>query len=76
MDKTNNYWKWKQWDIAWSKSKNAPANSSINILLIHGFGASQRHWRNNQDILGSSFNCYYNSRFDTCLCIKLRKIQL
>ena len=58
MDKTNNYWKWKQWDIAWSKSKNPPANSNINILLIHGFGASQRHWRNNQEILGSWLNCY------------------
>ena len=31
---------------------------NINILLVHGFGASKKHWRHNQDFLGKFFNCY------------------
>ena len=50
-------WKWKNWDISWSLSNNR-TNSETNILLIHGFGASKNHWRNNQKFLGSYFNCF------------------
>ncbi len=57
-NKVNHIWKWKNWDISWSLSKNLSRNSEINILLIHGFGASKNHWRNNQKFLGSYFNCY------------------
>ena len=55
---TNNLWKWHGWDISWSLV-NQPSNiSNINVLLIHGFGASKEHWRGNQTILGQYTNCY------------------
>ena len=56
--KVDYIWKWRNWDISWSLSNNLSKNSEINILLIHGFGASKNHWRNNQKFLGSYFNCY------------------
>ena len=51
-------WKWKDWEIAWSLSKKSTFPKKINILLVHGFGASKKHWRHNQDFLGEVFNCY------------------
>ncbi len=51
-------WKWKQWEISWSLSKKANYKNNINILLVHGFGASKKHWRHNQDFLGKFFKCY------------------
>jgi len=56
LEKSNNFWKWGNWNISWSKYSDCESNQ--NILLIHGFGASKNHWRNNQKILGSKFNCY------------------
>ena len=50
--KKSENWKWKDWDISWSSSKQSSNNIDLNILLIHGFGASKRHWRHNQDFLG------------------------
>mgnify|MGYP001359865701 CR=1 FL=1 len=51
-------WKWKNWDISWSLSKKSSNENKINILLVHGFGASKKHWRHNQNFLGQFFNCY------------------
>ena len=51
-------WKWKTWEISWSLSKKSTCENNINILLIHGFGASKKHWRHNQNFLGTIFNCY------------------
>ena len=51
-------WKWKNWEISWSLSKKSTLKNNINVLLIHGFGASKKHWRHNQDFLGKVFNCY------------------
>ena len=51
-------WKWKDWEISWSLSKTSTYENNINILLVHGFGASKKHWRHNQDFLGKVFNCY------------------
>ena len=51
-------WNWKEWKISWSLSNNSSIDQDINILLVHGFGASKRHWRHNQDFLGNIFNCY------------------
>ena len=56
--KTNNLWNWKGWDISWSLVNQPINTSNINVLLIHGFGASKEHWRNNQTILGQHANCY------------------
>ena len=51
-------WKWQNWEISWSLSKRSNFENNTNILLIHGFGASKKHWRHNQDFLGKVFNCY------------------
>ncbi len=56
--KVNHLWKWNEWDISWSLSYNPLKTSEINVLLIHGFGASKDHWRNNQNIFGDFSNCY------------------
>ena len=51
-------WNWKNWEISWSLSKESTSEQNINILLVHGFGASKNHWRHNQDYLGKFSNCY------------------
>ena len=51
-------WKWKNWEISWSLSKKSTDQNAINILLVHGFGASKKHWRHNQNFLGKFFKCY------------------
>ena len=51
-------WKWKHWEISWSLSKKSNHKNNINILLVHGFGASKKHWRHNQSFLGEVFKCY------------------
>jgi pimeloyl-ACP methyl ester carboxylesterase len=56
--KNSETWKWKNWDISWSLSKKLNCENNTNILLVHGFGASKKHWRHNQDFLGKAFNCY------------------
>ena len=56
--KKSETWKWKDWEISWSLSKQSDSQNNINILLIHGFGASKKHWRYNQDFLSKVFNCY------------------
>ena len=56
--KKSETWKWKNWEISWSLSKKSNFESNITILLVHGFGASKKHWRHNQDFLGKVFNCY------------------
>ena len=56
--KKSETWKWKNWEISWSLSKLSMIQNDINILLIHGFGASKEHWRHNQDFLSKNYNCY------------------
>ena len=51
-------WKWESWDISWSLSNKSKDENKENILLIHGFGASKKHWRHNQNFLGNFYNCY------------------
>ncbi len=42
----SNYWNWKGFKIFWSiKGKD----NKQPIILLHGFGASSWHWRNNSD---------------------------
>ena len=38
------YWNWNGFKIAWNIENQ---KSNIPILLLHGFGASSAHWRNN-----------------------------
>tara|TARA_Y100001970_G_scaffold269846_1_gene362977 strand:+ start:7421 stop:8335 length:915 start_codon:yes stop_codon:yes gene_type:complete len=58
VDKINNFWSWRTWEISWSLANTQNKNSNINILLIHGFGASKNHWRHNQIFLGEQTNCF------------------
>ena len=58
LDKVSDKWFWNGWDISWSMSNPKDTEPKINILLIHGFGASKKHWRNNQDFLAEFSNCY------------------
>jgi len=51
-------WKWKNWEISWSLSKESSSKNNSKILLVHGFGASKKHWRHNQDFLSKVYNCY------------------
>ena len=51
-------WTWRNWEISWSLSKNSSCEDNKSILLIHGFGASKKHWRHNQVFLSKVFNCY------------------
>ena len=57
FEKSEN-WKWNNWKISWSLSQKSMTDNDINILLVHGFGASKKHWRHNQGFLGQSYNCY------------------
>jgi len=56
--KNSEIWKWKNWEISWSLSKQSSSEKNIKILLVHGFGASKNHWRHNQDFLGKFSNCF------------------
>jgi len=58
LSKRSNILKWNNWEISWSISKNTEIITDKSILLIHGFGASKEHWRNNQDFLGNIHNSY------------------
>ena len=50
-------WNWEM-EIAWSLSNSSLKDNEINILLIHGFGASKEHWRFNQNFLGNYGKCF------------------
>ncbi len=42
----SNYWNWKGFKIFWS----VKGKDNIDpMILLHGFGASSKHWRNNSD---------------------------
>ena len=42
----SNYWNWNGFKIFWSvKGKD----NTHPMILLHGFGASSKHWRNNSD---------------------------
>jgi len=56
--KKSGTWKWKDWKISWSLTKKSSCTNDINILFVHGFGASKNHWRHNTPHLSNSFNCY------------------
>jgi len=39
-----NYWNWNGFKICWSVKGE---DNEIPIIFLHGFGANQKHWRNN-----------------------------
>jgi len=40
-------WKWKNWEVSWSLSKESTSEKNIKILLVHGFG----HQKTTGDII-------------------------
>ncbi len=50
-------WPWRNWEVAWNM-KCSDNQSSIAVVLIHGFGACKEHWRYNQPELGKSAPCF------------------
>ena len=42
----SNYWEWKGFKIFWNVNGG---KNKHPILLLHGFGASSKHWRNNSN---------------------------
>ena len=52
-----NLWSWENHQISW-QVENESEDTSIAIVLIHGFGASKDHWRFNQKVFGAITPCY------------------
>jgi len=48
-----NYWNWNGFKICWSVTGE---DNEIPVILLHGFGASQKHWRNNLEYFAKR-NC-------------------
>ena len=47
-------WYWRGYPITY----NHCGDTGPAVLLVHGFGASWRHWRKNLPVLGNSCQCY------------------
>jgi pimeloyl-ACP methyl ester carboxylesterase len=44
-------WAWQSHQIGWSLMGDGDQETSMAVLLIHGFGANTNHWRFNQPVL-------------------------
>lgn len=54
MDNIDKIWNWQGFPITYQNyGDQGPA-----VVLIHGFGASWRHWRKNIPVLGQTTRCY------------------
>lgn len=53
---TSQLWSWRQQRIAWSRAGSPEADDVV--LLIHGFGASQQHWRHTMPALAARAEVY------------------
>jgi len=49
----HNYWNWNGFKICWNVIGE---DNKIPIIFLHGFGASQKHWRNNLEFFAKR-NC-------------------
>ncbi|MBO6960275.1 MAG: alpha/beta fold hydrolase [Prochlorococcus marinus CUG1438] len=49
----SNYWNWNGFKICWSVIGE---DNEIPIIFLHGFGANQKHWRNNLEYFANK-NC-------------------
>ncbi len=53
----SNYWNWKGFKIFWSlKGKE----NKHPMILLHGFGASSKHWRKNSNYFAQRGYCVYS----------------
>ena len=53
----NNVWKWRGWSVHYSEC-SAVTDDTKTLVLIHGFGASHQHWRNNIRELGKQYRVF------------------
>ena len=52
-------WVWRGWQTRYSYLRaKTPGDRYPPIILIHGFGASIEHWRNNLPVLAQSYTVY------------------
>ena len=53
-------WVWRGWQTRYSYMRSSQVNdpSKPPLILIHGFGASIEHWRNNIPILSQNYTVY------------------
>lgn len=56
LDQPKQYWLWRDWRISYTHV--AHPQSSIPIILLHGFGGSIGHWRHNIPALGAHHQVY------------------
>ena len=52
----SNYWNWNGFKIFWSVSGK---NNTYPIIMLHGFGASSKHWRNNSNFFAKKGYAVY-----------------
>ena len=53
----SNYWNWNGFKIYWSVKGQ---ENKYPIILLHGFGASSKHWRNNSDFFAKKGYSVYS----------------
>ena len=56
-DNESNYWIWNGFKIFWSVKGKENKNP---IILLHGFGASSQHWRNNSNYFANKGYSVYS----------------
>uniref|UniRef100_B8HNQ0 Alpha/beta hydrolase fold protein n=1 Tax=Cyanothece sp. (strain PCC 7425 / ATCC 29141) TaxID=395961 RepID=B8HNQ0_CYAP4 len=56
FEQPKQYWLWRDWRISYTHV--AHPQSSIPIILLHGFGGSIGHWRHNIPALGAHHQVY------------------
>ena len=50
-------WVWRGWQTRYTYVRS-PQKTSTPLILLHGFGTSIGHWRNNLTVLGASHTVY------------------
>ena len=51
-------WVWRGWQTRYSYIRNKENRKSSPLILLHGFGASIEHWRNNLPFLSQKGSVY------------------
>ncbi|MBD2076657.1 alpha/beta fold hydrolase [Phormidium sp. FACHB-592] len=51
-------WVWRGWQTRYTYLRAAKPGSTTPLILLHGFGASIGHWRNNLDALAEHHTVY------------------
>ena len=54
LDSSPKTWTWRSFPICYQNA----GDSGPAVILVHGFGASWKHWRKNLPVLGQTCRCY------------------